>query len=341
MPIALTGQPEVARKIKMITPTTKAVSINSSYLFYSNNPEYVSLSDCADRTRFLYRDTVTGAGQVYTWHNNNTGKALTTSLLIYNYNAFAVTVTASNYGLSNNVSNDAAAWKSYFDGNNISISVPAGGYNNLFKRTVSNGNNWGVVSRLSIKNCSTGAAAGAILFDLAYVDSSFAGNATTFAAAVRNNELKRGKGSGYFTNLYCTLPITATTGDGVRVNFGSKSDSSFSGNECVTLVDTSGASSGQLLGAFGQQMNITVTIKNQTGAARKFRIYLGCNAGGNPSPVYSYGGTNVSCGSTASGKYRDIIESDSIACNDSATLSFFSALPGGTNTPYSFGVRPI
>ena len=108
------------------------------------------------------------------------------------------------------------------------------------------------------------------------------------------------------------------------------------------LVDASGAAGGKLKGAYGQQMNITVTISNHTGASRKFRVYLGSSSG-NHAPVYVYGGTKVSYNNpvTTSRYFYDIIESDAIPNGGSAAINFFSALPGGTNTPYSFGVRPM
>ena len=262
-------------------------------------------------------------------------------LLIYNPNPFVIKVEASNYGLSNNVYSDSAAWKSYFDGTNTSITVAAGGYGNLFSRTILNNSAWGVISRLNIKNNNTSVAANATLFDLAYVNSSLSGNATAYATSV-GTSLKRGKGEGFFTNLSCTIPMTSSTPtDGIRVNFGATNNSGYSGNECATITDASGSTSGKLPGAFGQQMSITVTISNQTGSAKKFRIYLGGNSGVH-AQAFSFQGTNVSYNSdAASAKYYDIIESDSIANNGTQVINFFTALPGGKNTPLSFGVRAV
>ena len=66
MPKILTGQSATSRTIADTTPATKSSSIDTSFLFFSNNPEEVKMADTADQGRFLYRDSVTGAGQVYT-----------------------------------------------------------------------------------------------------------------------------------------------------------------------------------------------------------------------------------------------------------------------------------
>ena len=346
MPKVLTNQTPIYRNVSNTIPTTKNVSINTNeFLFYSNNPENVSMTDTADKGYFLYKDTVTGSGQVYTWHCNNTGVAVNSTLLVYNHNSFAINIDVGNNGLTNGIWNDSYAWKSYFDGYNTKkITIPAGGYWNLFEQKISNGNPWGVIARLSIKN-SAGAAASAQLFDAIYVDSMLSGNGKNYAKA-QSSPLQRGKGAGFYATLSCTLELTAATGNGVRVNFGSYSPStsysSFQGNECSTLVDASGAAGGKLFGAFGQQMCISLTISNKTNASRKFRIYLGSASGGH-YPVFSYAGTNISYNNPIANNlnFYDIIETDAIAHNSSQLITFFAALPAGTNTPYSFGVRPM
>ena len=338
MPTLLTGQTAVERDISTTPPSAKSTSINTKeFLFYSNNPEDVMSKDCADSGRFLYKDTVSGVGQVYIWHGNHTGSSITASLLIYNPNAFAIKVNATNYGLTNAVWNDSLAWKKYFDGQNTSITIAAGGYGNLFTRTIVNAVPYGVVARLSITNNSTGAAASATLFDLAYINSANAGNATSFATAVGGT--MRGKGAGFYSSVSFTIPLTAATGDGKRVNLGSELGSNFSGDECATLVDASGQVSSGKTG-YGHQMNVTVTISNQTGSPRKFRVYLGSGSG-KSAPVFVFNGKNISYAEVGSRFFYDIVESDSIAINGTASINFFTALPGGLNTPISVGVRPV
>jgi hypothetical protein len=278
---------------------------------------------------------------VYTWHQNNSGYTLTSVLLIYNYNSYTIKVSAPNYGLTNGTDSDSAAWKSYFGGQSTSVTIPAGGYQSLYTRSIQNGKNWGIISRLNITNNSTGASAGATVFDLAYYDSSKSGNAQSFAP-VDGSPCQRGKGNDFFANVTCTLPITSSHGtNGQRVNFGSIRGSSFSGNECVTLVDASGQVGGKLEGAYGEQMNITVTVQNQTGSSRSFRIYLGSSSGDH-TPVCSLNGSTVSYNNIATQRtYYDVIDLGVISNGSSTAVNFFSVLPGGTSTPYSFGARPL
>jgi len=86
-----------------------------------------------------------------------------------------------------------------------------------------------------------------------------------------------------------TFPVLSpTTSAGHACSIGATS-SSFSGAECSYITDPSGSTSGPLQGAFGQQLNITIPIKNVTGSARKFRIFIG-SIGEGSYPFVNYAG---------------------------------------------------
>jgi hypothetical protein len=70
-------------------------------------------------------------------------------------------------------------------------------------------------------------------------------------------------------------------------------------------------------------------------------VYLGSNAGPH-TPVFSTEGTNCGyIGVVAAGHYYDILETGLVQAGDSVKVEFSTALPGGTNTPYAFGVRAV
>lgn len=345
MSTLLTNQSAVSRTLTPLTPgagISGTASLNTSeYFFYSNSPETLGTSDMADSGKFLNRVDVTGNGQIYTWHSNKVGQAIKACILIYNFNSFPVKVNVTNYGITNTSNTglpDAAAWQSYYNGNSTSITVAAGGYGNLFLTNVPNGNNFGFVARANVTNSNTSAAATVTMFDLAYITNS--SSASAFATAdATSTQRRRGLGKGFYATLqFPTLSPTNTNGSGITI---AASTDFFSGADCSTIVDPSGVTTGCLAGAYGQQFSITIPIKNTTGTARKFRIFIG-SRGGNSFPFVSFGSGIASYTTAAAAfTYRDVIETDSIANGASASVKFSTVVTALASTPYLIGARTI
>ena len=134
---------------------TAVVTNTSSFFFYSNDPESIGFSDLADKGKFLNRVTVTGKGQVYTWHANITGQTIKNCLLIYNPNSYAIQVKVLKSGTTNTPRNDVSdseAWKNYFtNGQQRTITIAAAGYSNLFLTDIVNNGRFGMIAELDIK----------------------------------------------------------------------------------------------------------------------------------------------------------------------------------------------
>lgn len=345
MSTLLTSQSAVSRSLTPLTPgsgISGTASLNTSeFFFYSNSPETLDTSDMADSGKFLNRVDVTGNGQIYTWHHNNVGKTIKACILIYNFNSFPVKVSVTNYGVTNTSNTglpDVAAWQDYYKGKSTSITVAAGGYGNLFLTSIPNGNNYGFVARVSVTNSNTSAAATVTMFDLAYITDS--SSASAFATAdPASTKRRRGLGKGFYATLkFPTLSPTNTNGCGITI----ASDTDFfSGADCSDIVDPSGAVSGYLAGAYGQQFSVTIPIKNTTGTARKFRIFIG-SRGGNSFPFVSFGSGIASYTTAAAAfTYRDVIETDTIANGASASVTFSTVVTALASTPYLIGARTI
>lgn len=345
MPVLLTNQEAVQRTLTPLSPSpgfTGTAELNTSeFFFYSNSPETLDSSDLADNGKFLNRVSVTGRGQIYTWHHNNVGRTIKNSILIYDSNSFPVKVSVSNYGktnTSNTGAPDVDAWKSYYDGTSTSVTVAAGGYGNLFLTDIPNRNNFGIIARVNVTNSNTSAAATVTMFDLAYISNS--GGGTAFATPdPASSKRLRGLGKGFYAYLqFPTLTPTNTTGCGITI--AAKTDF-FSGDDCSYITDPSGAFSDLLAGAYGQQYNITVPIKNTTGTTRKFRIFIG-SRGGNCFPFVNFGNGIASYKSAAAAlHYRDVIETDSIGNGATTSISFSTVVTALASTPYLIGARTI
>lgn len=339
----LKSQTAVSRTPARLTASASNVTLNKSeFLFYSNNPETLDSADLADNGKYLNMASVSGNGQVYIWHANKTGQTIKHCVLVYNPNSYAVRINVTNYGLtntSNTGASDAVAWEKYYNGQSTSLTVAAGGYGNLFLSSVPNNYNFGVVARLNIVKSGTSTAAGVTLYDLAYVSNS--SGATGFATAESYAATKRtrGKGAGYYTVI--TFPtVSPTNADGVGYTIAASNDS-FSGADCSVITDGSGQASGVLEGAYGQQYNITIPIKNTTGSACKFRIYIG-SRGGYAFPFVNFaGGIAKYTSAISSMQYVDVIETDTIASGSTASINFSTVVTAMAATPYFIGVRTV
>lgn len=342
MPTLLTNQSPVERSPQIITSGSGTASLNTSeFFFYSNSPETLLNSALADNGKFLNKVSVSGAGQIYTWHQNRTGATINNCILIHNPNPYAVKVSVTNYGLTNTSNTglpDAYAWESYYNGQSTSCTVPASGYGNLFLSSVPAGRNFAIVARVNITKSGTSTVASVTMYDLAYITNS--GNATAFAAADPSTTLRaRGKGAGFYATL--NFPVVApTVGTPKGYKFAATSGF-FSGAECSNIIDPSGSTSGPLEGGVGQQFFVTIPVKNTTGSARKFRIFIGSNGGYSYPFVNFLGETAKYTNGAEDHNYFDVIETDMIANGATATIQFSTVVTALASTPYFVGVRAL
>lgn len=351
MPTLLKNQTSVSRSPQILQGNESNVYINKNeYFFYSNNPEGLLSQHMADNGKYLNCVTVSGNGQIYTWHANQTGKTINNCILIYNPNSYAVQVKVTNYGLTDDSTQgkpDADAWEKYYNGQNTSVTVAAGGFANLFLRAIGSNHHFGIVARANIVRSGTNTAASVTLYDLAYFTNS--GSANSFAEAEPLSKKRaRGKGTGFYTTIQ--FPQLAPTNKaGVGCTIASKYvatipntyNDSFNGVDCSYITDPSVSTTGYLQGAFGQQFQITIPIKNTTGVARKFRIMIG-SRGGIVFPFVNYNGGFAKYNTPISKmEYVDVIETDTIPNNGTTTITFSTLVTAMSNAPYFIGVRTI
>lgn len=351
MPTLLKNQGAKSRNPQILQGNESNVYINKNeYFFYSNNPEALYSQHMADNGKYLNCVTVSGNGQIYTWHSNQTGQSIKNCILIYNPNSYAVQVKVTNYGLTDDATqthSDADAWESYYNGQNTSVTVAAGGFANLFLRTIGNNHHFGIVARANIVRSGTSTSASVTLYDLAYFTNS--GSANSFATAEPLSKKRaRGKGSGFYTTIQFPQ-LSPTNTDGVGYTIASKYvaavpdtyNDSFNGVDCSYITDPSGSTTGYLQGAFGQQFQITIPIKNTTGVARKFRIIIG-SRGGKAFPFVNYNGGFAKYDPAIDKMtYVDVIETDTIPNNGMTTITFSTLVTAMSSSPYFIGVRTI
>lgn len=334
MATLITGSPAVSRSPSWAAKGSSSVSFGGGFLFLSDSPEYVTTSALADNGCWLNRASVTGSGQVYLWHNNNTGSQIHSMLLIYNPNPFSITVTSTNHGTTVSTGNDSNAWASYFITSTISTTISAGGWGSMFPLSVPNNYDFGVVARTRVTN-SSGSNAGAIFYDLAYLTDS--SGASTFAASQPG--ARRGHGNSYYNTLnFATIAPTSST-NGTAYTIGAISDT-FSGSDLIYITDDSGQTSGYEEGSYGQQLVVNLPIRNNTGAARSFHIFVG-STGGYSFPLVNMNGSTAQYGITNAFSYRDVIDTGTIAAGATTTVSFFLVVPSMSSTPYVIGARPV
>lgn len=346
MPTLLKSEANYAKpSLQLKTSGGGSASIRSGdFLFFGDSPETVLTSHLADSGKYLHWANVTGNGQVYTWHSNQTGSTINSCLLFYNGNSFPVTVSSTNYGTTklSGVQSDSAAWASYMKGGSTaSVNVAAKGYQKMFLQSVPNNYVFGILARLKVTNSNTGALATVGLYDLAYRTND--SGATSFAPYVAPH--LRGSGNGYYTTVSLNpMSPPANKSGGIAYTLAASFDS-LNGQDCAYITGASGSPSGKLEGCYGQQLIVTLPIKNTTDKARKFRIFVGTQATGKYSTLYpfvSIGGNSVAPGTTiAPGLFRDVIETDLIGVGATLNTSFTTAVPAVSSTPYIIGAYAI
>ena len=325
-----------------------SVTLGGGFLFYSNNPESVNTAALAENGRYLNRATVTGSGQVYTWHVNKTGRAISNSLHIINENNFPIRISVNTRALTNHaLRSDNDAWITFWGGSGATtITIQAGGSSSLFiQNNISNDNVFGIIGRINITHTSVSPAP-ETLHDVAYIaNPSGAGEFAEIQGSGSDPGSKRRgfANSGFWQTMnFHTLSPNDLNGSFYTI---SKYDATFSGEDLVQINDPSGATSGGLAGSYGCQININLKIHNTDPIARNFRIYL-ASRGGLCFPCFHYNngrfrfGARGTWGHIPAFQAIDIIEVN-INRNVTMTVPFQIVVPAVASTPYVIGARLI
>ncbi len=325
-----------------------SASLNTSeFLFCSNSPEAVDSADIADSGCWLNRvEGLKGVGQIYIWHTNETNGSINKTILVYNPNTYPIKISITHSGLTDlaKPGPEGAAWANYHKGIAQSpVTVSANGYGNLFPGAIANGHTYGILARINITK-SDGSAitgTGVTLWDLAYRTNS--GGATQFAIAdAISTRRARGKGAGFYTTIYApTLSPTNTNGVGFWIG---ANDDNFGGADCSMVTDYAPTNrvntSGRFQGAYGQQLNIHLPIKNTFSTTKTFRIMIGTLANEGCPFAYFKGDSAYYNGLYPTNHYVDVIEV-SIAGNQTTTVNFTTVIPSSTSTSYLVGARTV
>jgi hypothetical protein len=332
-PLVITYSKQKILTPKYIMADTSKVNQGNEFLFYSNNPEAFDINALADRGCWLNKTTVTGSGQVYIWHRNNSGAAINSCLMIYNPNDFAIKITSKNYGTTNaKSSSDSSAWLSYFKtSTSITKTVEPHTNGSMFFQFIPCGNSFGVVASMNITNPS-GTSASAVLYDLAYINNYSA--ADTFALTVGGE--KRGLGDSYKTT-YNFPAISPTDKAGFAYQISSFDDS-FNGGDLTAIVDKAGDLPERLTGSYGQLLTINLPIHNSGTVDKNYYIFIGSN-GGTSFPLIKLNETYARYDWIKSGNFVDIINTGIIPADTTRIVEFTLVIPALSSTPYVIGAH--
>lgn len=326
---------------------TGSTNLAGGFFFYSNNPESVPYTATADNGCYLNRAPVQGTGQIYTWHSNTTGSPLTNCILIHNPNAFPVRVSSSNYGKTKyaGVQPDSNAWLSFWNTSMyspVSVTVQPGGYGNIFLQDqIPNGGVFGIVARVSVTNANDNSDASVTFWDLAYISNS--SNRNSAATADGTNRV-RGIGQGGYWNTTIFNSLSPTDAKGDYYTLAAAGDT-FNGADVPWIADYSGSASGGVLGNYGQQINVTLPITNNSSSSHKYGIFIG-STGGSLFPCLYYNGIGyryspANAWGNIPGWYGlDILE---VQVGSYATVSesFQVVVPAVSSSPLAIGARLI
>ena len=310
----------------------------SRNLFYCNSPERLETgyAQLADDGKYFAKETVTGIGRIYTWHENQTGKTITSDILAYNAGTKTVTITISNRGLTNGTTySDVVAWKNFCAGSTaITYTVAPKAYVSLatLKQVVTTGKCFGIIANFSIVD-SSGANASLVLCDYAYANAANQSNATALAVEQSpGTNRRRGVGNGVYTYMYApTLEVTnSNKKPGYKYGVLASAGSGFGGQDLRTI---SGSVSGPLVGDFGIQLNMQLTVKNSTGSTGNFKIALGSN-GNHFYPIINKNGASYyRTSDSGARKFSDVMVINNLSAGESVTVNFFTVIPAGCDAP--------
>ncbi|MFC4775815.1 hypothetical protein ACFO9Q_03355 [Paenibacillus sp. GCM10023252] len=337
----ITGSTAVSRSPEWASKGTSTVSKGGGYVFFSDNPEAVDSTDLVDAGKWLNKDTVSGAGFVYLWHHNTTGAPLKHALLVYNPNNFAIKVTSSNHGITNaSGDSDSSAWLDYFSGTvtQAPVVINPTSFGVLFQQNINTGNNFGIIAKTNVTNNSTSAAASASFYDVAWVNSYI--GATGYAAK-KSATMRRGKGPTYYNTISLAAISPSDSVNGVAYQICGSTDypGVFGTDDLVYITDPAGVCSGLNHGSYGQQMAVTLKVKNTYSTAKNFKIYMGKTGPGFSFPLINMAGVSLSYKWKAGNTYVDMIDTGSVPANSEVTVSFFLVIPAVSSTPFVIGAR--
>ena len=198
---------------------------------------------------------------------------------------------------------------------------------------------FGVIARLNVTNNSTGSAASATLYDLAWVSNS--GGASQVADPDGTGRPRGIASTGYWNTINFAT-ITPANQYGTYYTLASPSDT-FSGADVPYVSDPSGRASNYAWGNYGAQMNISLPIYNSSSSTRTFRIYVG-STGGGFFPAFYYKGTGYRY--SPPGKWGNIEHHDAldilevqVGANTTVTETFQVVVPAVSNAPLCVGAR--
>ncbi|MEN6327986.1 MAG: hypothetical protein ABFD18_17475 [Syntrophomonas sp.] len=346
---AASGHTAATASPTLITPQDSGITINTisihkngsvssqgGFLFYSNNPEYVFDYDLADNGCWLNQAAVSGNGQVYIWHNNAANKTINSELNITNPNNESIIINSNHYGLTNGIdSTDATAWDSYLGSNQtgISIIIKPGQSVQLFKQSVPQNNNFGIVAEVNITDLN-GNPAKALFEDRAYYQNIWEVKCTGYSI-----NGSRGVGSSY-QNTITFDPVKMTGNNYYTYSIGA-ADDSLNGQDLVKIKDNRNYNESLLAGNYGEVMTINIPIKNYYKNDQNFGIYIG-SIGGYSFPFVKLK-DNKSFVSSPVKPFTayDMIKTGKMNFGSTETVSFTLVIPALSSTPWIIGVHPI
>lgn len=325
--------------IQKISEVEGNCNLKEGFLFYCDRPEPVMLEDLADSGKWLNKADVKGVGQVYSWHKNETNNDIKSCLLIHNPNSFDVTIDVKRYGLTEITDGpDTKAWEEFLKGSNSTkIDVKANSFSNLFLRGIKKSKIFGSIAELEIVKKGTIEEATVTLYDLAYIKDEKSGNGSAYATSDARH--LRGVGSTYGTVL---SPSTIEIINTAKVLEIGCPRSSFYEKELIKVMDESTDTSSILLGCFGQQIDVSLIVKNSSGSTGNFKIFMG-SKGGPSHPVFKLddGSSHYRNWVSSDNVQRaaDLIDIGTINNGESKMINFSFAVSGMGSAPFIIGVR--
>lgn len=319
-----------------------SVTFTEGFFFYSNNPEGITKEAWADNGYWLNRAEVSGKGQIYTWHINESDKEVTSSLFITNINKSKdITVTIKKYGLTNsNNTNDISAWDAYFNGQQevIRKTLKPGQFIELFKQTISPYNNFGIIAEVDITDKS-GQPAQVLMDDRVYYKEDLKNRVHKYAKLDNSRNRCRGIGESYQSKITFDTVTFKDDTTYVAYSIGARDDS-LAGEDLIKITDLNTGQEVLLEGNYGEIMTITLPVKNEYRAFQNYGIFVG-SIGGYSFPFVNMGETSYVNTYVKPFNAYDIIQTGHMPLGTTQTVTFDLVIPAWSSTPLVIGVHPL